>query len=377
MEPYGGKEKMQKKNIFCTNGKRVLVLLLMVCIIAGMMPIAASAATARPIGLDKLIDAINAEGESHTITLASNITNVSEPIVIPSGKNITLNLSGYTIADPAYLRQSMNSKMKGKPIIQVSTGATLTIQNYKNSGDINNGSEEGICISNLGTLNIEGGSYEVKGKNAVGVNNSGTFTFTKGTILASGISSTGVINNGVYTPGGIIKTKGSKAVALLDNTQGTNGQGTVIGGGAGGNRVLATPSKPTVYVDGKAVTFDAYYINQNNYFKLRDLAYVLSGSLKQFNVDWDSVNSAILLTSRTPYTIVGGEMSSKGTQSTNALLSSHNVYLDNRKVDLTAYTINSNNYFKLRDIAKALDFDVVWDSVKNQIMIYTARPYTS
>ncbi|MEG0798795.1 MAG: WG repeat-containing protein, partial [Acidaminococcaceae bacterium] len=51
--------------------------------------------------------------------------------------------------------------------------------------------------------------------------------------------------------------------------------------------VTAISSAQKVTVNGKDVAFDAYNINGNNYFKLRDLAFALSGSEKQFDVGWD------------------------------------------------------------------------------------------
>ena len=48
--------------------------------------------------------------------------------------------------------------------------------------------------------------------------------------------------------------------------------------------LTAKPTASTVLVNGENVAFDAYNINDNNYFKLRDLAYILSGTEKQFEV---------------------------------------------------------------------------------------------
>ncbi len=80
--------------------------------------------------------------------------------------------------------------------------------------------------------------------------------------------------------------------------------------------VLATPlvAKPTVatiLVDGTVRDFTAYEIKGNNYFKLRDLAFVLSGSAKQFEVTWEEDRQAINLTSGEEYTPIGGEMTRK------------------------------------------------------------------
>jgi len=76
--------------------------------------------------------------------------------------------------------------------------------------------------------------------------------------------------------------------------------------------LTATPTASTVLVNGKNVAFDAYNIGGNNYFKLRDLAYTLSGTEKQFEVEWDAANNAINLVTGKPYTVIGGEMASKG-----------------------------------------------------------------
>lgn len=141
-------------------------------------------------------------------------------------------------------------------------------------------------------------------------------------------------------------------------------------------KVTAVTTNASVVVNGVEVAFDAYNINRNNYFKLRDVAFNLSGSNVQFNVDWDSNLKAIALISGKSYTPVGGEMSGKGATNQVGTLSTSKVYLDGQTVDLTAYTINGNNYFKLRDIAALFDFGVEWDGANQRIVIDTSVPYT-
>lgn len=141
-------------------------------------------------------------------------------------------------------------------------------------------------------------------------------------------------------------------------------------------QTTANQTASNVLVNGKQIAFDAYNIGGNNYFKLRDLAYTLSGSNKQFEVTWDGENNAILLSSGMVYTIVGGEMESKGTGSKLAKLTSSKILLDGKEISLRAYTINGNNYFKLRDIGQAFDFGVIWDGANNTIIIDTNIEYT-
>lgn len=124
------------------------------------------------------------------------------------------------------------------------------------------------------------------------------------------------------------------------------------------------------------IEFDAYNIEGNNYFKLRDLAYYLNGSEKQFEVEWSASKNAIMLMSNTEYTFVGGENQGKGTVSKPAIPTTSKILLDSKEITPTGYNIGGNNYFKLRDIGRLLDFDVAWDGNNNTIIIDTSTGYT-
>ena len=140
--------------------------------------------------------------------------------------------------------------------------------------------------------------------------------------------------------------------------------------------LAANPTASTVLVNGVPVAFDAYNINDNNYFKLRDLAYVLTDTEKCFEVDWDGEKQAISLTSGQAYTVVGGEMEGKGSGVKTPVPSNARVYLDGDEILLTAYNIDGNNYFKLRDIGGVFDFGVDWDGAAQTIAIDTSKGYT-
>lgn len=140
--------------------------------------------------------------------------------------------------------------------------------------------------------------------------------------------------------------------------------------------VTATKTASKVTVDGVVKSFDAYTINGNNYFKLRDIAYILSGTDKQFDVTWDGSKNAINLVSGKKYTTVGGEMTtSSGSAIRSATLSTSNIYLGGADIKLTAYAIGGNNYFKLRDLGGVINFEVEWDSVSNTIAIKSTTGY--
>lgn len=138
----------------------------------------------------------------------------------------------------------------------------------------------------------------------------------------------------------------------------------------------ARPTSSTVLINGIGVSFEAYNINGSNYFKLRDLAQALRGTEKQFEVTWDGTARAINLISNKAYTSVGGELAKgDGTQKT-ARLNTSAIYMDGKQISLTAYTINGSNFFKLRDLGVAFDFDVSWDGAKNTIVVDTSKGYT-
>jgi len=135
--------------------------------------------------------------------------------------------------------------------------------------------------------------------------------------------------------------------------------------------VTATPTQAPVLVNGQNVAFQAYHIGGNNFFRLRDIAYILNGTSAQFNVEWDAANSAILLQTQTPYTPVGGEMPGAGTGPVTATPTQAAVLLDGVPVNLRAYHIDGNNFFMLRDLGTALGFDVDWDEAARTVLINT------
>jgi hypothetical protein len=140
--------------------------------------------------------------------------------------------------------------------------------------------------------------------------------------------------------------------------------------------VTATPTNSKVMVDGKNVAFEAYNIDGNNFFKLRDLAMAINGSSKQFQVVWDGANNAINLTTNVAYTPDGKELViSANPTAKEATLTASKIYLNGEEVQLTAYNIGGNNYFKLRDIGRIIDFAVTWDGDLNMIGLDTSNSY--
>jgi len=66
-------------------------------------------------------------------------------------------------------------------------------------------------------------------------------------------------------------------------------------------------------------------------------------------------------------------MGSKGSGSQQAVPTKSKIFLDYEEVQLTAYNIGGNNYFKLRDLGRVFDFGVEWDGARNTIGIDTSK----
>lgn len=56
--------------------------------------------------------------------------------------------------------------------------------------------------------------------------------------------------------------------------------------------------------------------------------------------------------------------------------STNRIYVNGQEVQMEAYTINGNNYVKLRDIGKAVRFEVYWDGDEKCVQIESDKPYT-
>ena len=141
------------------------------------------------------------------------------------------------------------------------------------------------------------------------------------------------------------------------------------------NTATATPTGCTIYVDGTKVNGAAYMINSNNYFKLRDIAAMVNGSAKQFEVSWNQAGKRIDLTTNKAYTVVGGELALPSNVVKNVKESSATVYRDGTKAAYTGYTISDNNYYKLRDLCQDMDIGVKYDAATKRVDILTTVGY--
>lgn len=136
---------------------------------------------------------------------------------------------------------------------------------------------------------------------------------------------------------------------------------------------IATPSASAVYVDGQQISFNAYTIDGNNYFKLRDIAYALSNTPKQFDLSWDATTNSISIVTGQPYTEAATTGAALTLGAKSAAPVTANVFLNGSRLNARAYSIDNSTYFKLRDLGEALNFNVGWEN--NAVSISTAGVY--
>ncbi|MBE6909964.1 MAG: hypothetical protein E7474_10415 [Ruminococcaceae bacterium] len=129
-------------------------------------------------------------------------------------------------------------------------------------------------------------------------------------------------------------------------------------------------TRQNLTVNGEAQTAEIYNIDGSNYFKLRDMAALLSGTGSQFSVDYDAASNTIAVKTGEAYTDVGGELATGTDKSATAVRSAQKLIIDGAPVtDLTAFNIGGNNFFKLRELGEKLGFGVDYDQASNTMVV--------
>ena len=107
----------------------------------------------------------------------------------------------------------------------------------------------------------------------------------------------------------------------------------------------------------------------NNYFKLRDVAMLLNGTLAQFSVGYDAASGTITVQTGAPYEPAGGELATGTDRSDTCKASTQLLTIDGSAPAVTAYNIGGNNFFKLRELGEALNFSVDYDEATRTMVV--------
>lgn len=135
-------------------------------------------------------------------------------------------------------------------------------------------------------------------------------------------------------------------------------------GAANALTIVPTRTKgQAVYVGSTRVYPTGYNINDNNYFKLRDV-----GKLAGFGVDWNEDTRTVeISTTRTAPELTG--ITDTAVTGATAKPTDQRITVDGKEVSMTAYKIKGNNYVKLRDIGKTINFGVSFNMATKTVNI--------
>ena len=142
-------------------------------------------------------------------------------------------------------------------------------------------------------------------------------------------------------------------------------------------------SPHTLTIDGKTVDCRAYAIDGHNYYRLRDLAAALSGTVNCFNVEYDTAADAVVITTGKNYADptplvsynVPNEPYVPSTEPQYYAPSVQKLVVNGKTVTgIDAWAIDGNNYFKLRDLQPILGFELDYDDTAKEVQITTTEP---
>lgn len=143
----------------------------------------------------------------------------------------------------------------------------------------------------------------------------------------------------------------------------------------GAKEMKAVKSSQKITLDKEAVEVAAYNIAGSNYLKLRDVAAIMSGKKKQFNIDYNAERKLIVVETGKPYTKLESDLKPIKEASAKAILSEKEIILNGDDEDIDTAFINESNYVKLRDIAKIANFYVGYDEASKTVILKSDEAY--
>ena len=135
------------------------------------------------------------------------------------------------------------------------------------------------------------------------------------------------------------------------------------------------PTNQKLSVNGAEKNTEIYNINGNNYFKLRDIAALLTGTGSQFSVTYDNAAKMIVVKTGEAYQAQAGDLDvpsaeKMASKAATAGKSTQSLQIDGAIVNtLSVYNLGGNNYFKLRDLGEQLGFNVEYDNATRTMLV--------
>ena len=135
----------------------------------------------------------------------------------------------------------------------------------------------------------------------------------------------------------------------------------------------AKVSNQDIIFDDVKQEIKGYSINDNNYFKLRDIAALLDGTKTEFGVEYDEDRRAVKIERGGDYVILEDDLKPVENTDSDPVKSNHKVLVDDNEVNFTSYTIDGHNYFKLRELGRVIGFYVDFDEENSNVIIKSEK----
>jgi len=120
--------------------------------------------------------------------------------------------------------------------------------------------------------------------------------------------------------------------------------------------IPAFPVRYTVSVNGQNYILQAFSVDGQDYFKMRDIAFILKDTIMRFDISWHAWENAIHIEPGEYYHAEGAELTLSDIQQAAFPVTSK-IFIGIKLSDYPAYFINGNTYMKIADIAEGVGFE--------------------
>lgn len=143
------------------------------------------------------------------------------------------------------------------------------------------------------------------------------------------------------------------------------------------NAYLTELQTATVTVDGQEIEIDVYEVDDEVFFKIRDIAQMLVGTDEEFEVTWNETFELIDIYPGQEYTVTGREFITTAQEEAAliALDTAPDLFKEKSSTRVNGYVINDENFYNIEKFADMFDFYIDINLKKDYITIDTTSEY--
>ena len=131
-----------------------------------------------------------------------------------------------------------------------------------------------------------------------------------------------------------------------------------------------TPSDQEIHLNDREVEISGVKHNGFNYYRLRDLAYILKDTRAQFEVGYDKEKKMIVIETKTLYT---GDKIDPAKLGESLSVVDIPISIDKNLTHLEVVNVGGYNYFRLRDLGTLVGFEVNYNPENKRIDLVTEK----